>query len=180
MFELESMTKVKVLDVRVLARKDRKPEEAPGAQMLLRATLAADALSCFDGFLSAMLYRKADGPKQSALDGLEPVTLTAIGSHVQRMPWLYEQTGCTVVIDRGMGGRRSNLELTDCKVHRVLIAPRDGGSVVLQWTVDAPGVSDDVRGKLTGLKATEVELTIAGPDPADEPQTDLTREPTAA
>lgn len=32
MFQLESLTSVRVLDVRVLSQKDRKPDEQPGAQ----------------------------------------------------------------------------------------------------------------------------------------------------
>lgn len=173
MFELEAMTKTKVLDVRVLAKKDRKPDESPGAQLLLQATLPADMLSCFDGFLSSVLYRKSSDPKQGAIDGLEPLALTAVGTHVKRIAWEYEQTGCDVEIDRGMGGRRSNIALSDCKVHRVLISPRDGGSVVVQWTIDAPALSDQVWAKLPGLKATEIELTIAGPEPVSEAQREL-------
>lgn len=54
MFELESLTKVKILDVRTLASKDRKPDEKPGAQLLIRAQLASDILAMFDGFLPGM------------------------------------------------------------------------------------------------------------------------------
>jgi hypothetical protein len=169
MFEIESFQKAKVLDVRTLARKDRKPDELPGAQLLLQATLSADALTTFDGALKGQLFRKGEGQ----LDGMEALELTAFAEHVKRMSWEYQQTGCDVEIDRGLGGRRSNIALGDCLVHRILISPRKGGSVVLQWTVDAPALSDEVRGKLTGLKATEIELTIAGPDPDADPQRSL-------
>lgn len=167
-FELETMTKARVLDVRTLASKDRKPDEPPGAQLLLQAIMPSDALSMFDGFLLGMLFRKGKGSQQGKLEGMEGMELTAIGEHVKRMPWQYEQTGCTIEIDRGLGGRRSNIELDDCKVHRVSFAPQQGGGVKVQWTVDAPGQSDDVRGKLTGLKATDIELTIALPEVSQE------------
>lgn len=166
MFELESMTKVKVLDVRVLATKDRKPDEPPGAQMLLNATLPADVLSTFDGALKANLYRMSVDPKQREIDGAESLEMTTIAEHVKRMRWEYEQTGCTVEIDHGLGGKR-NLVLSDCRVHRVDIAPKPGGAIELQWTVDAPSLGDETRGKLTGYKATEISMTIAGPDAAD-------------
>jgi hypothetical protein len=174
-FELESMTKAKVLDVRVLAHKDRKQDDPPGAQLLLQSTLPADSLACFDGFLPSMLYTKSNGAKQGALEGMDALALTDIGKHIKRLPWQYEQTGCEIEIDRGMGGKR-NLSLADCKVHRVSLSPRDGGSVVLQYTIDAPGLQDAMRGTLTGLKRTEIELTIVGPDPDDERQDDLVTE----
>lgn len=170
-FELESMTKVRVLDVRVLAAKDRKPDDPPGAQLLLQATLSADAATMFEGSLKGQLFRKA-GVKQGALEGMEGLELSPFGKHVKRIPWDYEQTGCSLEIDRGLGGKR-NLTLADCKAHRVSISPREGGSVVVQWTVDAPGLSDTTWSKLPGLKATEIEMTMLAPEPADDPQSDI-------
>lgn len=163
-FELESMTKVRVLDVRTLAAKDRKPAEPPGAQLLLQAVLPANSLTMFDGGLAGWLYRKSNSAKQGALDGMEGQELTSIGEHVKRIPWAYEQTGCAIVIDRGLGGKRSNIDLEDCKVHRVSFKPQQGGGVQTQWTVDIPGLSDDVRGKLTGLKATDIQMQLALPE----------------
>lgn len=166
-FELASKTKVRVLDVRTLAAKDRKPDEPPGAQLLMQAVLPVETLAMFDGFLPGTLYRKASGGKQGKLEGMEGSELTSIGEHVKRMPWQYEQTGCTIEIDRGLGGKR-NIVLEDCKMHRVSFAPQQGGGVKTQWTIDAPALSDDVRGKLTGLKATEIEMLLALPEVAQE------------
>lgn len=170
-FELDDLTKVKVLDIRVLAQKNRGPDDPPGAQMLLQSELPADALSMFDGHLKGQMFRKANA-KQSTLDGIEAIEKTTFSEHVQRIKWFYEQTGCEVVIDRGMGGR-SNIPLSDCKVHRVSISPREA-SIVVQWTVDAPGLSDATWSKLPALKAQEVEMTMHAPSVSDdEPQADI-------
>lgn len=174
MFELESMTKVKVLDVRVLSSKDRKIDDPPGGQLLLQATLPSSSLSMFDGALTQMLYRKAkasDQP-QGQLEGMERDELTPIGDHIKRLKWQYEQTGCVIEIDYGTGGK-SNLPLTDCKVHRLSISPREGGSVVYQFTVDAPALAPSSWSKLPGLKGTEIEMTMFGPEIADDGQADI-------
>lgn len=171
MFELETLTKTRVLDVRVLASKDRKPDEPPGAQLLLQATLGSGVLAMFDGFLPGMLYRKAQGKKQGELDGLDTAELTSVGEHVKRLPWVYEQTGNTITIDLGIGGK-SNIVLDDVKVHRVSLRPEQKG-VVIQWTADVPGLNDITRGKLTGLKATDVQMLLAGPEVGDEEQQEL-------
>jgi hypothetical protein len=168
MFTLETMTKCRVLDVRVLAKKDRKPGDLPGMQMLLRADLPAAVLSMFDGYLPGMLFRKA-GAAQGNLDGIEAYELTKIGEHVKRMAWDYAQTGCDIVVDQGLGGPR-NITLGDCKVHRVTLTPRQGSSVQVQFCVDAPALSTETRGKLTDLKATDVELTLDGPEIAEDAQ----------
>lgn len=171
-FELDSLTKVRVLDVRTLSSKDRKPGDPVGSQLLLRTTLSSGALAMFDGFLPGMLYRKPIAKKQGEIDGFESAELTQIGDHVKRMPWQYEQTGCEVVIDFGTGGP-SNIKLGDCKAHRVSISPRQGGSVDVQWTLDAPALSTDTRGKLTDLKSTDIQMTLEGPTVADDPQQEI-------
>ena len=163
-FELTQMTTVRILDVRTLASKDRKPDEPPGAQLLVQAEMQIAALAMFDPRLPDMLARKApvEGKKQGQLDGIEQLELTEIGAHVKRIPWVYDQTGCIVEIDRGMGGS-SNLVLRDCLVHRVSFQPQKGVSARVQWTIDAPGLNDATRGKLTGMKATEMPITQVGP-----------------
>lgn len=162
MFTLDSLTTVRVLDVRVLSRKDRKPDEQPGAQLLLQATLGVHVLAMFDGFLPGLLYRKPQARPQGELDGIETAELTSVGEHVKRMPWVYEQTGCTLMIDYGRGGN-ANLVLPDAKVHRVSLRPEQKG-VVIQWTADVPALNDTTRGKLTGLKSTDIKMTMAGPE----------------
>lgn len=165
MFELTQMTTVRILDVRTLASKDRKPDEPPGAQLLVQANMQIAELAMFDPALPAMLARKApvEGKKQGQLDGIEVLELTEIGAHMKRIPWVYDQTGVTVEIDRGLGGA-SNLVLHDCTVHRVSFQPEKGVSAKVQWTIDAPGQSDAVRGKLTGMKATDMPITQVGPE----------------
>ena len=168
MFQLTSLTKTRCLDVRVLSQKDRKPDEQPGAQLLLQATLGVGVLAMFDGFLPGMLYRKPATAKQGEIEGLESAELTEIGAHVKRLPWQYEQTGCRITIDYGRGGS-SNIVLDDVKVHRVSLRPDQKG-VVIQWTADAPALNDTMRGKLTGLKSTDIQLTLVGPEVEDDAQ----------
>jgi hypothetical protein len=157
-----------VLDVRVLAQKDRKPDDPPGAQLLLQATLPADALAMFDGALQGVLFRKAgSASKQPPLDGVDAgLELTGIGDHVKRLKWAYEQTGCSVEIDYGTAGKR-NITLADCRVHRTSFEPRQGGSALVQWTLDAPGLGDATWARLPAMKATDIQMTLHGPEVAE-------------
>lgn len=174
MFELPTMTTVRVLDVRTLASKNRKPDEMPGMQLLVQATMPVAALAMFDPALPAMLARKAPVNDQGRLEGIEQLELTEIGQHVKRIPWVYDQTGNTIEFDRGLGGH-SNLVLTDCTVHRVSFQPQEGVAAKVQWSIDAPALNDTVRGKLTGMKATELPMTQEGPEVSG--QQDLDDEP---
>lgn len=163
-FELTSKTKARCTDVRTLSKKDRKPDEQPGAQLLLTILLPASSLTMFDGFLAGMLFRKAGATNQGKLEGLEGEELTSIGERVKRLPWDYKQTACSLTIILGLGTKRSNVELDDVTVHRTSFHPQQGGSVKVQLTIDALNVSDEVRGKLTGLKSTEIDILLALPE----------------
>lgn len=162
MFELTSMTTVRVLDVRTLAAKNRELGDLVGAQLLMRATLPIASLAMFDPALPAMFARKATPKVQGQLEGVEEVELTEIGQHVKSMPWVYDQSGNTIEIDRGLGGT-SNLKLVDCTVHSVSWKVQEGVSATYTWTVDAPSLAETIRGKLTSLKRTEIPITQLAP-----------------
>lgn len=161
MFEITTMTTVRVLDMDTLAAKNREQNDLHGAQLLLQATFPIAALAMFDANLPAWLARKA--PDADQLDGIDKLELTEIGKHIKRIPWVYEQTGCTIEFDRGLGGS-SNLKLSDCTVHGVSFKPAEGGSATVRWKIDAPSLTDAIRGKLSGMKAVEVPMTQVGPE----------------
>ena len=171
-FELTAFTEVHVHDVRTLTSKDRKPDELPGAQLLVSALLPAEYLSMLDPSLTTWLFRKAGAGAQGKLEGMDGHELTEAGKHVPRMPWAYEQTGVFCEIDRGLGDKKSNIELEDCKMHRVSLQPQQSGGARMQWTVDAPSLTDATRGKLSGLKSTKIKLKLLAPT-VDDGQTDV-------
>lgn len=167
-FELEKMTEVRVLDVGTLASKDRKPDELPGAQLLLQATLPHGYLAMFDKTLPSWLYETSTGAHAN-LEGIESADLTSVGEHLKRLSWAYQQTGNEVVIDHGIGGK-SNIPLADAKAYRLSFQPLKGGSVRVQWTLDIPSLTDATRGKLSGLKATNIKMTMRAPTPEEDAQ----------
>lgn len=171
LFEIETMTNVRVLDMHTLAAKNREQNDLHGAQLLLQATFPIAALAMFDAKLPAWLAQKA--PAEDQLEGIEKLELTEIGKHVKRIPWVYEQTGCVVEFDRGLGGS-SNLKLVDCTVHRVSFKPQEGASAQVQWCVDAPSLTDAIRGKLSGMKALELPMTQLSPDADGQRDLDTT------
>ena len=47
----------------------------------------------------------------------------------------------------------------------------------MQWTVDAPGLSDPTWAKLPGLKSTEIEILLSGPRVQEETRQDIEQPP---
>lgn len=183
-FELETFTKAKLLDHATLSQKDRDPDENPGQALKFEMTISNDVLSMFDGQLRTALYTKsaASPKKQGELDGMAVTdlpNLTGIGAHVKRLPWAQEFTGMRLTIDYGMGAASgSNLELLDCTVYGFTFQPKEGGSVLMKFKLDAPDVSEAIAGKLPKLKSREVQLMLLGPV-IDDAQQDIEDKPTA-
>jgi hypothetical protein len=122
------------------------------------------------GNLRAALYRQASAAekakrKQGSLDGVEEATeLTETGVAIGTLPWSQEQTGCTLTIEHGLGGK-SNLILKDGTSKTKKVALQEGGSVKVYAQFHAPTdhFSDEVLGKLHRLHQKEVKLLLEGP-----------------
>ena len=169
-FELETLTKTKITDVMVLSQKNREPDANPGAALSFSLELSNHNLSFFDGSLKSFLYTKSAAssatPKQKGLEGVEEVSdmpnLTAAGIKLGKLHWNHEFTGYSLVIDHGMGGK-SNLNIDDCTLSAFRIEPKEGGTIVLGFQLEAQDVPEKVFGKLATLKNREVQIMLTAP-----------------
>lgn len=175
MFELDQPTKVKITEVRVLSQKNRKIDDNPGAKVSVDCLVPNDVLSTFDGHLKGALYtRNSATPQdqQGTLDGVQVVSdmpdLTTMGKQCGTIKWQGDMTGYTLAIDLGIGRPESNVEEGDCQITGMRITPKDGGSVRLQFHVEAPNLSDKQWPKVAHLKAREVELALFAPEPSTQ------------
>lgn len=179
MFELKEPTKAKITEIDVLSDKDRAPDDNPGSAITFNMTVGNDVLIMFDGFLRGMLYSKSaekTQPQQQGLDGVAKVggvdiisdmpKLTTIGMKLREFAWDLECTGYTAVIDHGMGGPKSNIQLNDGKLSNFKIFPKEGGSTGIKFRAEFPDINAQVHGKLALLKSQEVLVTF------DPPQVD--------
>lgn len=170
-FELESPISAKITDVIVLADKDRQPDTNPGAGLDLAITTSNAILSCFDGTLRSALYTKNANSSQAQgqLAGVEPISdmpnLTPLGKLLGQFSLKeLELTGYTMVIDRGLGGTHSNLELENCKLSNFVLQPKEGGSVVVKLRVESPDIGAKLHGDIAVLKTTERPITLLAPE----------------
>ena len=171
MFALETFTKSKITEVGVLSQKNREPDQNPGAALSFTLELSNHNLAYFDGSIKSFLYTKSaattTAPKQKGLEGIEEVSdmpnLTAAGAKLGNLHWNHELTGYSLVIDHGMGGK-SNLEIDDCVLSGFRITPKEGGTILLNFQLEAQDIPEKVFGKLATLKNREVKITLAEPE----------------
>ena len=161
-FELTEMRKAKLIDVVVLSQKNRQPDENPGAKLTVEMDLPSDQLVMFDGSLRSFLFTKNNGG-QATIEGTASESLSPAGGKLGVLRWNQEQTGCTLTVDHGMGGR-SNLAISDCTVSQWRMKPKDGGSFTLKCNIESADVSEAAFGRLAKLKSCEIQITLEGPE----------------
>lgn len=175
MFELLNPTKAKLLDVVVLSQKNRQPDENPGAKLNFEVQLSADILDAFDPKLKSMLFMKGAGSeaaKQAALDGIPAASdmpnLTGIGMKIGKLSWNQELSGYRLVIDHGMGGKKSDLEITDGLLSNWRFIPKEGGTVIARMSFESANVTEAQFGRLAKMKSRDIEVKFQPPEDAQQ------------
>lgn len=183
MFEIEEWAKTRLEDIEVLSQKNRQPDEAPGVKLHLEMTVSNHLLTTLDGRLKGWLFERneAAAPKVTkgkdnqtgTLDGVEPVSdlpnLSSIGKHVKSLKWADEVTGCAAVIRFAT----TELALDDTTCGPFTIKPKEGGTCVLKFPLEAPNASEKVFAKLAKYKSREIELRVKQHAPAGGQQQEL-------
>lgn len=176
LFAILDWTKAKLKNFDTLSDKDREPNEKHGLQMAFsNITKPASDMEMLDPTLRAFLLEMRDDKKQGDLAGMESEVLTKAGSYIGTISWQQEWTGYTLIIDYGAGGK-SNIELTDCKVHGLKFKPKDGSMEITRLIIESPNATEKIIGKVGVLKSTEVTIKLLPPVVTQE---DLVGQPPA-
>lgn len=172
-FHLPQATNTKVLDVQVLSQKNRQPDEDPGAKISLELQLTNHVLDSFDPSLRTFLYGKAPGSesaKTATLDGVPEVSdlpnLTPAAMKIPVLQWKQELSGYRLVIDQGLGGKKSDLEVTDCLLSGFRFFPKEGGTLIAKCSVESANVDGAQWGRLAKLKSRQIEVKLFAPQEA--------------
>lgn len=187
MFELTHPTKAKLLDVVVLSQKNRMPDENPGAKLNFEVQLSADILDTFDPGLKRWLFMKGAGSesaKQAALDGIPEASdmpnLTNVGMKIGKFPWHQELSGYKLVVDHGMGGKKSDLEITDGLLSNWRFTPKEGGTVIARMSFESANVTEAQFGRLAKMKSRDIEAKFLKPEEAQQSLPGAAQTPAAA
>lgn len=189
-FEIEEWTKVRLDDIEVLSQKNRQPDEAPGVKLHLEMTVSNHLLTTLDGRLKGWLFERneAAAPKVTkgkdnvtgTLEGVEPVSdlpnLSSIGKHVKSLKWADEVSGCAATVRFAT----TKLVLDDAICGPFTIKPKEGGTCVMKFPLEAPNASETVFAKLAKYKSREIELRVKQHAPRQEGDAQQQIEPAAA
>lgn len=168
MFTLIGKTKVKLVNVNVLAEKQGQKDILPALTLTFEAMLPNDVLNQFDASLKPFLFRKLASPAkgQTALEGVAPISdlpeLTDAAQRIGDFTWEYEQTGCKLKLYQGATGS-ANITLKNGKVDKVKFGPREGGPVLTRFNFYASDLDAETIGDIAVLHQHEMDIELIGP-----------------
>jgi hypothetical protein len=177
-FEIEEYKSLRLTNVNPRMEK-HGPESVPAVGINFVLDAPNDVLSYFDGGLLSALYmdRTEATPDQETLEGIAPITHLPNLRFPKMSPIKWDWRGCgyTLSIDYGLGHGKG-VELEGCEVGKIVIYPKEGGTVELKFQVQAvAGLTEKILGKLSLLIGQEVSIILLAPTTVE--QTGATFEP---
>jgi hypothetical protein len=165
-------TKGKVTKVGGFTIKLGQKDTRPAAWLRVMATVPNDVLDKFSPGMREFLFEKAKGGEkvQKQLDGVEVVSdlpnLREPGVKLGALHWDDEQTGCAFIVDRAI----DPIKVGDCKVNKFKIAPKDGGTVQVFFTLTTGELDRETAGELVLLNQQEIVFELTAPAPLSSKQ----------
>lgn len=104
-------------------------------------------------------------PAQPELDGIPPVTDTPVlrCAEIEPIKLKHEWAGYTALLDRGIQGDASNIELGGCEVGQMVVDMLQGGSCKFTFRVQVSGIESEKIGLLASMLGLETRLTLVPP-----------------
>lgn len=170
MFQLTEVTEAKLVHINI-RRELHGGEHVNAVDLSLRMTGSNDLLDMFDPKLRESLYcNRAATAGQELLPEVLAVLPNVRFPRLNNLKFQWAKgermKGYNLVLDYGLGPERSNVDFEGCTVSNTRFELKEGGSVVIDWTVSYAGeeLTSDTRGLLTGLTDETVFIQLL-PEP---------------
>lgn len=175
MFELRTFTPVKGKTINIRSE-NHGSEHVPAVDWAVAMEVPNTALALLGPELLDQHYMAVENAdeegQQGRLDGVEAVSpKPLLRSHNLKYPvgLNHDLAGYQLTVDRGLGGK-SNLVLLECKVNKVTIDCKEGGTVVIAFRIQATHVNEEVRGQLSSyIKGATTSIALKPPEMKQDP-----------
>jgi hypothetical protein len=164
MFQLEETTAVVLTSVNNRAELHGE-DKVPAIDLGFRWETGNSVLARFDPNLLQVLYhRSSAADAQGDIPGVERVMQNLRFPKLSTpLRWAEDLVGYFLEIEYGTGGK-SNLRLDAVDVGKFKLTPKEGGTVIVEFQVQAStNITERVFGKLPLLLGNEVKITLLAP-----------------
>lgn len=167
-FEIVGKQRAKLIEVDIQSLKLGQTELKPAISLRFRITFSNDKLHMLDASLLPFLYEKNSAAQtQGALDGIPVVSdmpqLTPAARRLGTFGWEDEQTGCSLLVYRGVTGDM-DVKLRDGTRTIKTVSPKEGGTVDIVFDFRATDLDAETMGELAVLKNHEPDIELTAPE----------------
>jgi hypothetical protein len=164
MFQITTPTEAHVASV--TNRTEAHGEDrVPAVSIGLEITAANTMLDMLDPKLREALYKPVDGQEQ--LPGIEPSTPVLRCNSVDHVVLTTAHEGWTLTVDDGIDDT-TPMTFGSCKVDKVKVEAKQGGSIVLRLRVGTSDIDADRLGKLGMHNGASIWITCRPPEKAPD------------
>ena len=139
-------------------------DKLPASDLKFSINVPSDSLIEFAPELRGLLYWKNGGGGDLADQTHDAPNLRF--PRLGPLSWEGEIVGAELTVHYGLGGK-SDLVVAAAKVNRFVIDPQEGGTVIIQFRVQAHPDEKSV-GKLYSMIQRDVDISLTGPDFSEE------------
>lgn len=155
-----TQTKAKLIDMNPRSERRGAHDLVPAVDLRLQVDTTNAALSQLDPELCDWLYRQGTQETLPGLDYVGDMTALRFPDLGQPLHWGGEGKGYSLVFDLGITDA-TDIQLHDCKLHKVALTVKEGGTVQLTFTVSsAEGVNTQQVGELGTRVQHDVFFTL--------------------
>lgn len=177
-FELIGKHRGVLEDVDVQSQKMGQTDIKPAVCLHFKVSLPNSCLAMYDKAALLFLYTKnGAGAKQQVLDGVPVVSeysqLTDAATLLGALTWDHEQTGCTLVIHRGIS-QDPKIVLREGTVNKYKTVLHEGGTVDNYFRFYTVDLDAETLGELCVLKSHDIELELELPELISTKQASIT------
>lgn len=151
-----TQTKGKLIDVNPRSEKRGAHELVAAVDLRLQVDTTNIALAQLDPELCDWLYRQGEQETLPGLDAVADMTALRFPNLGQPLHWSGEGKGYSLTFDLGITPE-SDIQLHGCKLHKVTITVKEGGTVQLTFTVSS---SEGITREQVGELGTRVQHDV--------------------
>lgn len=164
--QFQAQTKGKLIDVNPRSEKRGAHDLVPAVDLRLQVDTTNGALSQLDPELCEWLYRQGMQETLPGVDAVADMTALRFPELGQPLHWAGESKGYALTFDLGISPD-SDIQLHDCKLHKVTLTVKEGGTVQLTFSVScAEGVTREQIGELGTRVQHDVFFVLSKVEPA--------------
>jgi hypothetical protein len=161
-----ALTKATLIDVNPRSE-SHGDVKVPAIDLRFQVEMSNAVLALLHPSLRNLLYAESTQTELPGVDAVSECTELRFPELASPFTWKEEIEGNNLLIDYGLGGEKSDIRLSDCKLHKQKFDALKGGTCRVSFTLSCVhGLSGEVAGALALRVGHDMHIQLTACEPA--------------